>query len=418
LTNHQVFRLTKFSYKQHFQMDKWPSIKVRETFIDFFKQNEHSFVKSSPVIPYDDKTLLFANAGMNQFKPIFLGTVNPKSEMSKLKRAANSQKCIRAGGKHNDLDDVGTDGTHHTFFEMLGNWSFGDYFKEETIKFCFELLTEVYGLEKERIYASYFGGDEKQGLEPDLEAKEIWEKYLPKNKVLPFGAKENFWEMGNTGPCGPCSEIHYDFVGNRDASSLVNMDDPQVVEIWNNVFIQFNRLESGELKVLPFKHVDTGMGLERVTSILQNVKTNYDTDLFTPIFKEIQKATGCRDYTGKMKKEDVDGVDTAYRVVADHLRCVCIAIADGGVPDNDGRGYILRRIIRRAVTYGHKYLAAKKGFFSTLAPIVSKVLGEIYPEVTSEMKNIQAILLDEETSFSKTLTNGLKVFEKSIFFKI
>ncbi|BFZ55967.1 Alanine--tRNA ligase [Savitreella phatthalungensis] len=391
----------------------WPATLVRKTFFDYFQKHGHTFVPSSPTIPFDDPTLLFANAGMNQYKPIFLGTVDPDSDFGKLKRAVNSQKCIRAGGKHNDLEDVGRDSYHHTFFEMLGNWSFGDYFKKEAIAYSWELLTKVYGLPADRLYVTYFGGDKAQGLDADLEAKQLWlAQGVSEDHILPGNMKDNFWEMGEVGPCGPCSEIHFDRIGGRNAAKLVNMDDPLVLEIWNNVFIQYNREVGGALRSLPNKHVDTGMGFERLVSILQNKQSNYDTDVFSPIFQKIQDLTGARPYAGRFGKEDEGEIDTAYRVVADHVRTLLFAIADGGSPDATGRGYVLRRILRRGARYVRKKFGVPIGsFFSSLAPTVVDQMSHVFPELKKNLDDAKEILDEEEKSFAQTLDRGEKLFE-------
>ncbi|KAJ5127513.1 Translation elongation/initiation factor/Ribosomal beta-barrel, partial [Penicillium atrosanguineum] len=393
---------------------EWTAHRVRDTFLDYFKQNGHTFVPSSPVVPLSDPTLLFTNAGMNQFKSIFLGTVDPQSDFAKLRRAVNSQKCLRAGGKHNDLDDVGKDSYHHTFFEMLGNWSFGDYFKEEAISYSWTLLTKVYGLQPDRLYVTYFEGDKAGGLEPDLEAKELWKSVgVPESHILPGNMKDNFWEMGDQGPCGPCSEVHYDRIGGRNASHLVNQDDPNVLEIWNNVFIQYNREADRSLQPLPNKHVDTGMGFERLVSILQDKSSNYDTDVFTPIFQAIQDVTGAREYRGFFGTEDVDGIDTAYRVVADHVRTLMFAISDGVIPNNEGRGYVIRRVLRRGSRFARKYFQVDIGnFFSKLVPTVIDQLGGMFPELKRKQQDVMEILDEEELSFAKTLDRGERQFEQ------
>jgi len=401
------------------RVEFWRTPKVRDTFIAYFCEKQgHTPVPSSSTIPHEDPTLLFANSGMTQFKPIFQGVVDPKSEMARLKRAANSQKCIRAGGKHNDLEDVGKDVYHHTFFEMLGNWSFGDYFKAEAIDWAWELLTDVFGMPAERLYVTYFGGNEALGLPADLEAREMWlSKGLPEGRVLPFGMKENFWEMGESGPCGPCSEIHFDRIGGgRDAAALVNADDPDVLEIWNLVFMQYNREIDGSLRPLPNKHVDTGAGLERVVSVLQCVRSNYDTDVFGPLFKAIEAGTGCRPYSGGQgiggSADDPEGIDMAYRVIADHIRTLTFALSDGGIPSNEGRGYVLRRILRRAIRYAHEKLHAPAGFFASLVDTVVSEMGGAFPELKRDPQTIKEMLLAEETQFRKTLERGLLQFAR------
>lgn len=398
-------------------MTRWSVDTVRSTFIDFFVKKQHVFVPSSPAVPLDDPTLMFTNAGMNQFKPIFLGQAAATSDMGKLRRAANSQKCIRAGGKHNDLDDVGKDTYHHTFFEMLGNWSFGDYFKKEAVEWSWELLTQVFGLSPDRLYATYFEGNPSVGLAPDDETRELWLKFLPETHVLPGNMKDNFWEMGDTGPCGPCTEIHYDRIGpaarGMHVPELVNSGDPDVLEIWNNVFIQYNREDGGGLRPLPARHVDTGMGLERLVSVLQDKRSNYDTDVFMPLFAKIEALTNPpHAYTGKLGALDLGNVDTAYRVIADHIRTLTFAITDGATPSNVGRGYVLRRILRRAVRFGRQVLNAKPGFLAALVPTVVERFGPAFPELKANGARVAKIILEEEESFGKTLDRGIKLFEE------
>ncbi|MEM1013546.1 MAG: alanine--tRNA ligase-related protein, partial [Planctomycetota bacterium] len=376
------------------------SSEIRQQFIDFFvDKHGHAHVPSSPVIPHDDPTLLFANAGMNQFKPIFLG--EEKLDHYGPPRAANSQKCIRAGGKHNDLDDVGRDTYHHTFFEMLGNWSFGDYFKEGAIDMAWELLVTVWGLDPERLHATYFEGDASEGLEPDTEAKELWAKYLPAERIHPGNKKDNFWEMGDVGPCGPCSEIHYDRSDDKSGGGLVNADGQDtVVEIWNLVFIQFNRTASG-LKPLPAKHVDTGMGFERIVRVLQGKTSNYDTDVFTPLLDKIAGISG-----KAYQPELTSSVGIAFRAIADHARMATFAISDGAMPDGKGRGSVVRSVIRRAVRFGYQTLGLREPFLHRLVDVVQQQMGEAFLDVreTTAAKVIES----EERDFLSVVDRGLE----------
>ncbi|MFP4140196.1 MAG: alanine--tRNA ligase [Phycisphaerae bacterium] len=391
---------------------------IRREFIEFFQERGHTFVPSASLLPADDPTLLFTNAGMNQFKAIFLGT-----EMRDYTRAANSQKCIRAGGKHNDLEDVGHDTYHHTFFEMLGNWSFGDYFKTEAIDWAWELLTEVWGLDPERLHATYFQGDAADGLDPDEEARELWSKYLPAERIHPGNKKDNFWEMGDTGPCGPCSELHIDLTPDKSGGELVNADSPRVIEIWNLVFIQFNRDAEGQLSPLPAQHVDTGMGFERIAMVLQEKTSNYATDVFRPIIEQIETLTEHKYGKGVVKKVGQDRFnvpsggdlrDVACRVLADHARTLTFAIADGILPSNDGRGYVIRRILRRAARYGRQYLDIDGPFLGQLVPTIVEHFGEAFPEIRQRRDAVLQILREEEESFGRTLDRGIDLFEKQV----
>jgi len=371
------------------------SREIRQSFLDFFKSKNHTIVSSAPVIPHGDPTLLFTNAGMNQFKDVFLGTGTRP-----YKRCADTQKCIRVSGKHNDLEEVGYDTYHHTFFEMLGNWSFGDYYKEEAINWSWELLTDVWKLPKDRLHASVFRTDE--------ESYAIWSKLLPESQIHRFDEKDNFWEMGETGPCGPSSEIHFDSTVDKSGGALVNVGSPEVIEIWNNVFIEFNRNSDGILETLASKHVDTGMGFERITAVLQNKKSNYDTDIFEPLLSFISKHSG-KEYLSTL--DDKDSI--AMRVIADHIRTLTFSIADGAIPGNDGRGYVLRRIIRRAAKYARN-LGFTNPILYSLVPILSQQMGDIFPEIKEQESLIQKIIKREEESFLQTLERGLERFESVI----
>ncbi len=380
---------------------------IRRAFLDFFASQEHKIVPSAPIVNKNDPTLLFTNAGMNQFKDYFLGNKTPDR-----RRIADTQKCMRVSGKHNDLEDVGRDGTHHTMFEMLGNWSFGDYFKEEAITWSWQLLTERLGIDPTIIYATVFEGAEEEGVPCDDEAKAVWLRFLPEDRILYGNKKDNFWEMGETGPCGPCTEIHVDLrsVGERakvPGRELVNVDNSGVVEIWNNVFIQFNRLADGSLAELPEKHVDTGMGFERLCMVLQGKSATYDTDIFTPIIAEIERLSG-KQYTNSYIPSAK--VDMAMRVVADHVRAVAFTIADGQLPSNTGAGYVVRRILRRAVRYYFSFLEVKTPFLFKLIPALEREMGAAFPELAQQKEQIAKIIEGEEKSFLQTLEVGLSRF--------
>ena len=378
------------------------SQQIRQQFLDFFKSKNHLIVPSAPIVLKDDPTLMFSNSGMTQFKDYFLGYKDPKSP-----RIADTQKCLRVSGKHNDLDDVGRDTYHHTMFEMLGNWSFGDYFKKEAIAFAWELLTEVYKIPKENLYVTIFEGDEKENLGRDEDAYNFWKSHISEDRIINGNKKDNFWEMGESGPCGPCSEIHVDLRSEEEKAKisgleLVNNDHPQVVEIWNLVFMEFNRKADGSLEKLPKQHVDTGMGFERLCMALQQKKSNYDTDVFTPLISKVEELSG-KKYTGILENEK----DIAIRVVVDHIRAVAFAIADGQLPSNGGAGYVIRRILRRAISYSYRFLGMKEAFLYQLVAILKNQMGEFFPEIIKQEKLVTEVIKEEENSFLKTIEHGL-----------
>lgn len=392
------------------------SQEIRETFLTFFKQKNHKIVASAPMVIKNDPTLMFTNAGMNQFKDLFLGN-SPIVD----KRIADTQKCLRVSGKHNDLEEVGVDTYHHTMFEMLGNWSFGDYFKKEAIEWAWELLVEVYKIDKNRLYFTVFEGDAEDGTPEDTEAFELWKELLEKNglttdKILKANKKDNFWEMGDTGPCGPCSEIHVDIRSDEEIAKipgkdLVNNDHPQVIEIWNLVFMEFNRMADGKLKPLPAKHVDTGMGFERLAMVLQGKKSNYDTDVFSPLTDKIAQISGI---PYKNSLDTQYKTDVAIRVIADHVRAVAFSIADGQLPSNNGAGYVIRRILRRAIRYGYSFLNLKEAFIYELVEILAQQMGTFFPELVNQQEIITKVIKEEEDSFLRTLDKGISRFENYI----
>lgn len=374
---------------------------IREQFFTFFASKGHEIVPSAPMVVKNDPTLMFTNAGMNQFKDFFLGNAVPKNP-----RVANSQKCLRVSGKHNDLEEVGVDTYHHTMFEMLGNWSFGDYFKEEAIAWAWELLTEVYKIPKDKLYVTVFEGDDIDKVPQDIESFTIWKKYIAEDRIILASKKDNFWEMGDTGPCGPCTEIHIDLRSKKerdliDGKTLVNFDHPQVIEIWNNVFMQFNRKADGSLEPLPATHVDTGMGLERLAMALQGKTSNYDTDLFQTLIQHMEKVSGAK--YGVSEETDI-----ALRVIADHVRAIAFSIADGQLPSNTGAGYVIRRILRRAVRYGYQTLGLKEPFLCDLSIVLSEIMGDPFVELINQRDLVQKVIREEELSFFRTLEQGLK----------
>jgi alanyl-tRNA synthetase len=386
---------------------------VRKQFLDFFESKGHLIVPSAPIVLKDDPTLMFNNSGMAQFKEYFLGNGTPKS-----KRLTDTQKCLRVSGKHNDLEEVGIDTYHHTMFEMLGNWSFGDYFKKEAINWAWELLTEVYKIPKDILYVSVFEGNAEENVPFDQEAYDIWKTLISEDRIILGNKKDNFWEMGDQGPCGPCSEIHVDIRSAEEKAlvsgkDLVNNDHPHVVEIWNNVFMEFNRKADGSLEKLPAQHVDTGMGFERLCMVLQGVQSNYDTDVFTPIIQHIEKITGSK-YTIKAKDEDEEKINIAIRVIADHVRAVAFAIADGQLPSNTGAGYVIRRILRRAIRYGFTFLNTKEAFIYQLVETLSSQMGSSFPEIIAQKNLVMNVIKEEENSFLRTLDQGLQLLENVI----
>ncbi|WP_265429548.1 alanine--tRNA ligase [Chryseobacterium sp. YIM B08800] len=385
------------------------SQEIRQKFLDYFKSKDHLIVPSAPIVLKDDPTLMFSNSGMTQFKDFFLGYKTPTAP-----RIADTQKCLRVSGKHNDLDDVGRDTYHHTMFEMLGNWSFGDYFKKDAIAFAWELLTEVYGIPKENLYVTIFEGDEKENLGRDNEAYNYWKEFISEDRIINGNKNDNFWEMGASGPCGPCSEIHVDLRSAEEKAKIpgitrVNQDDPQVVEVWNLVFMEFNRKADGSLEKLPAQHVDTGMGFERLCMALQGKSSNYDTDVFTPLIAKVEELSG-KKYTGILEDEK----DIAIRVVVDHIRAVSFAIADGQLPSNGGAGYVIRRILRRGISYSYRFLDMKEAFLYKLVAVLQEQMGAFFPELEKQGKLVSEVIKSEEESFLRTIETGLIRVEKLI----